>query len=265
MRLKGTFRILLAPACLVLTVLLLTGCATSRKQQALEKANARKATARLDVGIGHMDQGRTAIALREFLNAEALDPRNARIQYALGEGYLSRGKPEKAEFHYKRALELYSDYHDARLSLAGLHLIYDRNEEAIEQCNILIDDPTFPAAYRALTNRGLAESRIGRGADARRSLELALEFNSVYWPAMLNLAILEEKEGHPLEAIGLMQETLALDPGPKVESEVNYRLAEIYIALGKKDRAVTHLGVSVARAPDSPWAVKSEEYLKLLR
>jgi len=265
MRLNGTDRILAALTCLVLVTLLMAGCATSRKQQELDHANARKASARLDVGISYMEQGRTAMALREFMNAEALDPRNARIQYALGEGYLSRGKPEESELHFKKALELYSDYHDARLSLAGLYLIYDRNEEVIEQCNILVNDPTFPASYRALTNRGLAESRLGRAADARRSLELALEFNTTYWPAMLNLAIVEEKAGHPLEAIRLLQETLRFEPGPQVESEVNYRLAEIYIGLGKRERAIAHLGVSAARAPNGPWATKSQEYLKLLR
>jgi len=250
--------------CLGLALLLTTGCATAQKQ-AEERHRLRKANSRLDIGVGYMESGRTALALREFLTAEKLDPRNARIQYALGEAYLARGKVEESELHLKRALELYPDHHDARLSLTALYLLQERHPEAIEQCDVLVDDPTFPAPYRALGNRGLAQMRMGRSQEARQSLELALDYNAQYWPALLTLATLEAEEGHRLEAIGLLQQILQLDPGPHIESEVNYRLAEIYISLGKRQRAIGHLSTSVARAPDGPWAAKSQEYLKLLR
>jgi type IV pilus assembly protein PilF len=224
--------------------LLITGCATAQKQ-ADERNRLRKANSHLDIGIGYLESDRAALALREFLIAEKLDPRNARIQYALGEAYLARGKSEESELHLKRALELYPDHHDARLSLTALYLLQERHAEAIEQCDVLVDDPTFPAPYRALANRGLAQLSTGKTAEARQSLELARDYNAQYWPALLTLAQLE--------------------PGPRVESEVNYRLAEIYISLGKRQRAIGHLSTSVARAPEGPWAEKSQEYLKLLR
>ena len=82
---------------------------------------------------------------------------------------------------------------------------------------------------------------------------------------MLSLAALEAKEGNRLEAIGLLQEVIALKPGPRVEAEANYRLAENYIALGKRSRAVSYLATAVARNPEGAWARKSQEYLKLLR
>jgi len=251
-------------ACLGLAALLTGGCATAKKQAEVEH-QARKARSHLDIGIGYMNDGRTALALREFLNAERLDPRNAKIQYALGEAYFVKGKLEESELHLKQALDLYPDHHDARLSLSALYLLQERYDEAIAQCDILIDDATFPAPYRALSNHGLAQLRLGRYAEARHSLELARDYNREYWPALLSLAIVEADEGHRLEAIGLLQETLQLDPGPRIESEVNYRLAEIYISLGKRDRAIGHLSTSVARAPEGQWAEKSQEYLKLLR
>jgi type IV pilus assembly protein PilF len=253
-----------AVLCLGLAALLTTGCATARKQ-AEERDRLRKANSHLDIGIGYLENDRTALALREFLTAEKLDPRNARIQYALGEAYFARGRFEESEQHLKRALELYPDHHDARLSLAALYLLQERHPEAVEQCDALLDDPTFPAPYRALANRGLAQLSMGRNAEARQSLELARDYNTQYWPALLSLATLEAQEGHSIEAIGLLQEILQLDPGLRVESEVNYRLAEIYISLGKRDRAIGHLSTSVARAPEGPWAAKSQEYLKLLR
>lgn len=265
MNLTKGLRCASALVCLGLVALLALGCATTKRQQAEERDRARKAASHLDIGIGYMNDGRTALALREFLNAERLDPRNARVQYALGEAYFAKGKLEDSERHLNRALELYPDHHDARLSLSALFLLEERYDEAIAQCDILIDDPTFPAPFRALANRGLAQLRLGRRADARRSLELARDYNQDYWPASLSLAILEVEEKHYLEAIALFQETLRVDPGPRVESEVNYRLAEVYISLGKRDRAIGHLSTSVARAPEGEWAEKSQEYLKLLR
>ena len=264
MRFRRGVRYATAAVCLGLALLLTTGCATAQKQ-AEERQRLRKANSHLDIGVGYLESGRTALALREFLTAEKLDPRNARIQYALGEAYLARSKMEESELHLKRALELYPDHHDARLSLTAVYLLQERHQEVIEQCDVLLDDPTFPAPYRALGNRGLAQMRMGRSHEARESLELALDYSAQYWPALLTLATLEAKEGHRLEAIGLLQQILQLDPGPRIESEVNYRLAEIYISLGKRQRAIGHLSKSVARAPEGPWAAKSQEYLKLLR
>jgi len=264
MRHDGSLRGIQRGASLALVCALALGCATT-SQRAEDRQRLRKASSHLDIGVGYMDSGRSALALREFMNAEALDPKNPKIQYALSDAYLARGKQAEAEQHLQRALELYPGYHDARVSLTGVYMIQKRYEEAIEQCNILLDDPTFPAPYGALANRGLAEHALGRPAEARKSLEKAREFNSKYWPALLTLAMLEEEEGHRLEAVQLLESVLELEPGPRVESEVNYRLAEIYIALGKRDRALAHLSTSVARAPEGPWAKKSQAYMQLLR
>lgn len=239
------------------------GCASSA-QRMEEQENVRRASSRVDVGADHLANGRGALALREFLAAEKLDPDNARVQYALGEGYIAQGEFEKAEAHLRRALELHEDHHDARMTLAGLLLLRERYEEVIPLCQVLIDDPTFAMPWAALTNRGSAELRLGRVAEARKSLQMALEYRSDYWPAMISLALLESEAGRRLQAIRLLEDVAALDPGPAVESEVNYRMGEIYVALGNRRQALGHLTAAVAQAPESRWARKSQEYLKLL-
>jgi Tfp pilus assembly protein PilF len=240
----------------------LLGCASLGGATSAE--NAAKASARLDVGTDHLANGRSALALREFLAAEKLDPKNARVHYALADAYLARGKRTEAERHARRSLELFPDYHDARLFLAALLLVEKRYAEAIPECNRLIDDPTFPSPWRALTNRAWAEYKLGRTKEARESIALAREYRMNYWPATLALAIFESDAGRRPQAIRLYQEIISQGPGPAVESEVNYRMAEVYVALGKRREARGHLTASVARAPESQWAKRSQAYLKRL-
>ena len=249
-------------AIAVALLALCTGCASSGVTEA---QNAKRATSLLDIGADHLANGRPGMALREFLRAEQLDPRNPRIHYGLGEAYWARNRLEDAERHFRHALELVPEHHDSRMTLSALLIRLERYEEAAEEARILVDDPTFPTPWRALANQGWAELQLGDATAARASLEEALSLFPSYWPATLSLAILETQAGRPLEAVGLFQELLAVNPGPAAESEVNYRLAELYVSLGKHRRAMSHLTASVASQPEGPWAKKSEEYLKLLR
>ena len=226
--------------------------------------DAAKSSSRLEIGSDHLANGRSALALREFLAAEKLDPNNARVQYALADAYLARGKRDLAEQHVRRSLALFPDYHDARLFLAALLLLDSRYAEAIAECDKLVDDPTYEAPWSALTNRAWAEYKLGRVDQARETLAQAREFRQDYWPATLSLAILEQESGRRSEALRLYHDIIAQGPGASVESEVNYRIAELYVKLGKRREAVGHLTTSVARAPESQWAKKSQEYLKRL-
>ena len=224
----------------------------------------RKAASHLEIGVDHLSNDRGALALREFMASEQLDPRNPRVHYALSDAYLAQGKRDKAAEHLRRALELYPEFHDARQSLSALLLVEKRYDEAIVECTRLVDDPTYSSPWAALTNRAWAEFKLGRADEARDSLRLARDYRAEYWPATLALAIVENEGGRPLQAIRLLHDVIKLQPGPEVDSEVNYRLAEIYVALGKRQQALGHLSTSVARLPDGPWAKKSQEYLELL-
>ena len=119
------------------------GCATLTGSGSPE--DARKAASHVQVGGDHLANGRSALALREFLAGEQLDPNNARLQYALADAYLARGKRAEAQQHVRRAIELSPDYHDARLFLSALLLVEQRYADAILECDRLVNDPTFPS------------------------------------------------------------------------------------------------------------------------
>jgi Tfp pilus assembly protein PilF len=249
----------------LLALLVLPGCASTQAERFEAQNRIKKANSHFEIGVDHMQNGRTANGLRELRIAVSLDPKNPRIRAALAEAYMRKGKVVEAEDELLEALEILPSYHDARLNLSALYLLIDRYEDASVQSQILIDDPTFPGVWRAYTNRALAELGLGNYAEARAQLEYAIDFSKNYWPALRSLGILEEKEGRPGEAISSFRKALEQQPSPNARAEMNYRMAEIYVSLGKRDEAVSHLMTAVAQTPDGEWGKKSEEYLKVLR
>ena len=243
---------------------LATGCESLGQQNEREGA-ARQAKAHLAIGADHLKNGRNALALREFLVAEKFDSRNAQVQNALGEGYFAQNRRVEAEAHYHRALELAPDYHDARLSLSVLYIVEERFADAAVECQKLLDDPTFPAPWRALANLGFAELQQKNLIEARKHLTQALQYQKQYWPATLTLAQVELRENRKREALSLLRDVLALSPGPSVEAQANYEIAQIYVSLGQREEAVAHLTTAVAQTPDGLWGRRSQEYLKQLR
>ena len=251
-------------ACAAIALAPLLGCATAQKQAEREHA-AKRAISHFNLAADHAANDRLEYALRDLLTAERLDPRNARVQHGLGIAYLQRGKVEEAERHMLRAVEIRPEYQQARYNLSTLYLNLERYDDCIEQSAVLVDDPTFPAPWRALNNWGWSLYRQGQMPEARIKLERAFEFSPGYWPTLMNLGILEAEQGQQPEAIRHFGRVLELEPGPSATAEANYRLAEIYVSLGRRQRAVGHLRTAVVKAPKDPWGRKSEEYLKLLR
>jgi type IV pilus assembly protein PilF len=248
----------------VLALLVGMGCATS-SHRAEEDLRLRRANSHFNLGLDYIRNNRLALALRELLFAEELDPDNPRIHQALADAYLMRGKPEEAEQHYLRTLDLDPTLHEARLNLSTLYNRLDRYEESLVHTSMLADDATFSGPWRALAIKGYSEFRLGRIEEARSTLALALEYRSNYWPTLFYLGLLEDKEGRPREAIALFQQVLEQNPGLDVQAQTNYRIGEIYISQGKRQQAIGHLMAAVAQTPGGPWGVKSEEYLNLLR
>jgi len=240
------------------------GCATS--QSALDREmEIKRAKSHLDIGLDHMDNGRFAVALRELLISESLNPKDPRVHVATAEAYMHQGKAAEAEAHLLRAIELFPGFQDARLNLSGLYLLTGRWEESAVQSQILIDDPTFPGIWRAFTNLAVSLLRRGEVDGARQNLVLALEFQPNYWPALLSLGVLESEAGRPAVAIPYLERMLEQNAIPSARAEANYHLAQAHVSLGNRAKAVDHLKTAVVQSPEGEWGKKSEEYLKILR
>lgn len=227
--------------------------------------NERSARAHYSVAMEHMRTGRTALAIRELQAAEKIDPEDPWTQIALGEAYRLKGREADAERHLMRALEIEPGLQPARLNLSALYVQTARYDEAIAEAQRLLDDPTFPVPWKALANLGWAQYKLGRMGEARRQLELALEYHPEFWPAALSLAVVDAEQGRRLEAIRGFETVLRLDPGSLAKAEANYRLAEVYISLGNRAKAMQHLSAANTGRSSGEWGRRSQDYLKRLR
>jgi len=249
-------------------IALALACATSGGDDAADtitSADVARARAHHSTGSNHLKEGRIALAIRELRAAEGLNPEDRWVQLTLAEAYRIKGLNEDAETHLKKALEIDPTFQDARLTLSGLYIQTERYPEAIAEAQALIDDPTFPQPWTALTNKGWALLQLKRRAEAREALAQAVDYNERYWRAHLNLGILDSEEGKRTDAIERFEKVLELGPGPLGLAEANYRIGEIYVSLGDREQALEHLVAATTQRPSGSWGKRSEDTLRRLR
>ncbi len=216
-------------------------------------------------GASYLREGRLALAIRELRAAAGLNPNDKWIRLALGETYRLRAMMTEAEHEVLESLEIDPQFQEARLTLSGIYIQVGRFADAIAQSQRLIDDPTYTDVWMALTNKGYALLQLGQLSEARKSLELAAEFNEKYWRAYLNLGILAAQEGQRDEALALFAKVIQHGAGTLGEAEANYRTAEVYVSLGDQGSAIRHLLAARERNPDGQWGKASVEYLRRLQ
>jgi type IV pilus assembly protein PilF len=225
----------------------------------------RRARMHYQMAIDHLRQGRTPQAIAELLDAERFDPNYPDTELALAEAYREQGRLAETEAHLLRALQIDPHFHEAQLNLAAYYIQVERYADAVRLLQTALDDPTFPAPWRALTNLGWAEYRLGQLDGAYEHLQRAVDFRPDYWPARLDLGILEAERGKTDAAIQDFQHVLESRPGPLAEAEARFRLAKLLLSRGDRKAAVRHLMAASALEPSGPWSKRSAEALKTLQ
>ena len=225
----------------------------------------KRAASHYSIGSGYLRDGQVGLAIRELRIAEDLNPKDRWIQLALAEAYRRKGLFEDTERHLLKAMILEPKFQEARLTLSAVYIEMGRYVDAVAHAEELVRDPTFPVPWQALTNQGWAYYKLGQLTKATEALELATDYHAGYWRAILNLGIIDAERGERGDAIRRFERVVELEPGPLATAEANYRIAELYIAMGDRDRAVIHLTAATDERPSGPWGKRSEDYLDRLR
>jgi Tfp pilus assembly protein PilF len=238
---------------------------TKAEIEAQKAEMERRARVHYQMGVEHLRENRSPQAVAALLEARRWDPESERTELALAEAYRQQGRSREAEAHLLRALQIDPRFHQAAFNLSALYIQTERYEEAIPYLRQLLADPTFAGPWRALSNLGWAEYRLGRLDEAQQHLALAVDHRPDHWPARLNLGILEAERGRRDAAIQQFQQVLQHDPGPLAEAEVRFRLAEQLMSAGDKQGAMRQLNTASNLEPSGPWSRRSAEYLQTLQ
>ena len=139
------------------------------------KKDRRVADSHLNLGTNHLNKGKYRKALSELLEAEKLDPDNARLQYALGLTYLQGfSRYEQARKHFAHAIKLKDKFSEA-LNMYGVSLMQEsRYAEAIPYFEKALDNLLYGTPEFARQNLGWALYKSGRTDEGLRTLKQAV-------------------------------------------------------------------------------------------
>ena len=153
-------------------------------------------------------------AMEEFNTAAKLDPANAVAFQLMGIVHAWKGELQPALEKFLKAMKLAPDRADVKMNIGSIYnslgemgraLDYFREAARLEPSNPLY-----------LYQLGLLYSRLGRVPEARAAFLSALSSFRDYEDAILELAVLEEKDGRDKEAVRLYRKALDIKPGDNV-------------------------------------------------
>ncbi|MBK8509815.1 MAG: type IV pilus biogenesis/stability protein PilW [Candidatus Competibacter sp.] len=192
-------------ATVLILNLLLAACAITKDEEFKENV----AETNFKLGIGYMQSGRLDVATEKLIKAIQYNDNYPEAHNALGVLYEELREYGPAETHFKRAMELKSDYMLAKLNYARLICTRDptRAAEAESQFQKIAEDPANAGATAADANAGLGLCARKRGdpAQAETLLRKALEQNPNNATALYELAQLSQTQGKTLQGRAFLQ------------------------------------------------------------
>lgn len=243
--------------CLLLACLLLTtACAAPGKKKGTQ------AEVHFILGLSYLQEQNPTLALKEFLKAEEYDPRDHRIQAALGQAYQLRKAYPLAEMHYLRALRLDRNNSQYKNNLGALYLDLQRWDDAIGYFRQAADDLLFTSQEMALTGLGLAYFQKGDHAKAIAAYREALDHRPRFVMARLRLGEVFFAQGETKQAIAEYLQALAVAPESVL---AHYRLGLAYLQGQETAKAKAAFATAYRLAPDSEAGRLAGNHLAILK
>jgi tetratricopeptide (TPR) repeat protein len=213
----------------------------------------------LDLGESYAARGDWAAALKAWLQAQALNPTDARIYAALGRGTSAQGQFGQAVGYSTRALELEPDAGTAAAAhaLLGRLLIADEPMRAADHLRQAGDTDMLAVLDAARAEADPARAALLLGAAflqrdelalARHHLERALTLAPDSAETLAYLAGTLDRLGETAAARAILQQALELDP----DSVLAYYFLGVHHRLvGNETEAQAALWQALLRDPDN--------------
>lgn len=241
-------------AIILLVLVALSACAASpwKKEQA---------DSHINIGIAYLGSERINDALKEFMLAEELTPREPRVHYYMGIAYYEKGLKDKAINALDRAVSLKEDYSEAHNFLGNIYLVTGQWDKAIHSFNQALANIMYETPDKALFNMGRAY--YGKG-DYQKALKLYAEAKNKK-PNTVPLPLLDHHMGMASYAQGNYYQASqyflkVLEQAPAF-LESRYWLAHCYVKLHYRDRARREFQSIIKAAPESGIAGEAKKSL----
>ena len=247
---------LLGSLFFVFSLLALSGCGDAELRR-------DQAQLHLRIGTSHLIKGHYPQALYELLEAEKLDPNDAVIQNNLGLAYFVRKEYSQSEKHIGNALKLDPKYSDARNNLGRIYIELARYDEAILLLAEVTRDLTYAYPEKAFVNLGLAYMKKGDLTSAQNNFKKSLEANSHFCPAYNYYGQTLFQQTKYEAAIDAFDSALKLCNNNYDEAEYFSGLS--YYKAGRQEKAQARLEDVIKQYPDSEFAAKAKDMLKLIQ
>lgn len=201
------------PACL-LASLLLAGCATVDSGPTEEAADAdARAGARTELALGYLKRDQKKTALDELEEALEIAPSHSRANYVMAMLQTQLDHPERADYHYRRALESDPENAVAAHDYGNFLCKQGRVEAAMKQFENALNNPLYER--RTLTNLRAGECLINMRTDRRGAepyFRAALDENPRLAPALYYMADISYARREYLAARAYIERYFSVGP-----------------------------------------------------
>jgi tetratricopeptide (TPR) repeat protein len=209
-----------------------------------------------------LELGRTMIvtgdypsALSTLLRAKEYAPNNPEVYNYLGQTYFYQGNYPQAIENYNKSLALDPTKTEVRNNLGLVFMEMEDYEAAKAQFQSCVDDPTYSRAYLARYNIALLEEAQGNPHEALNLYEQIIRSNGQFTTPYYRMGLIYYGQDDYQRAVDYLTTAVRLDGN---YADAFFLLGETLEKLGLKKEAAEAFGRVVVLENNSPRAMEAQ-------
>ncbi len=177
-----------------------------------------RARAHTELGTGYFQVGQYKVALEEFQESLAIDPRHVPAHSMIGLVYMELKEDDKARKSFERALKIDPNDPDANNNYGLFLCNRQREKDSIRYFLVAARNTLYTKPHEAYANAGVCARRGGNTAEAMEHFQRSVQLEPSYPRALVNLAQLQFEAGQPDRAKANLSRFVQISKTPDAAS-----------------------------------------------